>query len=79
MGEYEAEIEKIKIVFLVILRDIKKDIGSGKQPGKAATGAMLQTMRDTLAGQHKSRHQRTMLPFPVVGKEDDRPSGRYTK
>ena len=35
MGEHEAEIEKIKNVFLAILRDIKKDIDNGEQPGEA--------------------------------------------
>ena len=53
VGEHEAEIEKIKNVFLAILRDIKKDIDNGEQPGEAATAAMLQTMRDTLAGQQQ--------------------------
>ena len=53
MGEHEAEIEKIKNVFLAILRDIKKDIDNGEQPGETATAAMLQTMRDTLAGQQQ--------------------------
>ena len=53
MGEHEAEIEKIKNVFLAILRDIKKDIDNGEQPGEAATAAMLQTMRGTLAGQQQ--------------------------
>ena len=53
MGEHEAEIEKIKNVFLAILRDIKKDIDNGEPPGEAATAAMLQTMRDTLAGQQQ--------------------------
>src|SRR5699024_11659834 len=37
MGEHEAEIEKIKNVFLAILRDIKKDIDNGEQPGEAVT------------------------------------------
>ena len=53
MGEHEAEIEKIKNVFLAILRDIKKDIDNGEQPGDVATTAMLQTMRDVLAGQQQ--------------------------
>ena len=53
MGEHEAEIEKIKNVFLTILRDIKKDMDSGGQPGEVATAAMLQTMRDALAGQQQ--------------------------
>ena len=53
LGEHEAEIEKIKNVFLAILRDIKKDMDSGGQPGEVATAAMLQTMRDALAGQQQ--------------------------
>ena len=40
MGEHEAEIEKIKNVFLAILRDIKKDIDNGEQPGEAVTAAI---------------------------------------
>ena len=51
MGEHEAEIEKIKNVFLAILRDIKKDMDNGEQPGEAVTAAMFQTMRDALAEQ----------------------------
>ena len=51
MWEHEAESEKIKSVFLAILRDIKKDIDNGEQPGEAVTAAMLQTMRDALAKQ----------------------------
>ena len=51
MGEHEAEIEKIKNVFLSILRDIKKDMDSGEQPGEAVTAAMFQTMQDALAEQ----------------------------
>ena len=53
LGEHEAEIEKIKNVFLAILRDVKKDIDNGEQPGEVATAAMLQTMRDTLAEQQQ--------------------------
>ena len=44
MGEHEAEIEKIKNVFLAILRDIKKDMDNREQPGEAVTAAMFQTM-----------------------------------
>lgn len=44
LGEYEAEIEKIKNLFLAILRDIKNDIENGEQSGDTATTAMLQTM-----------------------------------
>ena len=53
LGEHEAELEKIKNVFLAILRDIKKDIDSGEQPGEVATAAMLQTMGATLAEQQQ--------------------------
>lgn len=53
LGEHESELEKIKNVFLAILRDIKKDMDSGEQPGEVATAAMLQTMRDTLAEQRQ--------------------------
>ena len=45
--------EKIKNVFLAILRDIKKDMDSGEQPGEVATAAMLQTMRAALAEQQQ--------------------------
>ena len=51
MGEHEAEIEKIKSTFLAILRDIKKDIDNGEQPGEAVTAAMFQAMQDALAEQ----------------------------
>ena len=54
MGEHEAEIEKIKNVFLAILRDIKKDIDNGEQPGEAVTAAMFQAMRDALSEQKQN-------------------------
>ena len=53
LGEHEAELEKIKNVFLAILRDIKKDMDNGEQPGEVATAAMLQTMRAMLAEQQQ--------------------------
>ncbi len=51
LGDHEAEIEKIKNVFLAILRDIKKDMDNGEQPRDVATSAMLQTMQEALKGQ----------------------------
>ena len=54
LGEHEAEIEKIKNMFLAILRDIKKDIDNGEQPGEAVTAAMFQAMRDALAEQKQN-------------------------
>ena len=47
MGEHEAEIEKIKNVFL-------KDIDNGEQPGEAVTAAMFQAMQDALAEQKQN-------------------------
>ena len=52
--EHEGEIEKFKSVFLAILRDIKKDMENGEQPGEAVTDAMFQTMRDALAEQKQN-------------------------
>ena len=54
LGEHEAEIEKIKNVFLAILRDIKKDIDNGEQPGEAVTATMFQAMQDALAEQKQN-------------------------
>ena len=54
LGEHEAEIEKIKDVFLAILRDIKKDMDSGEQPGEAVTAAMFQTMQNALTEQKQN-------------------------
>ena len=39
---------------LAILRDIKKDIDNGEQPGEAVTAAMFQAMRDALAEQKQN-------------------------
>ena len=61
MGEHEAEIEKIKNVFLSILRDIKKDMDSGEQPGEAMTAAMFQTMQETM-----KNHQQEPLSMDDV-------------
>lgn len=44
MGEHEAEIEKIKSVLLAILRDIKKEMDCGEQPGKAVTADLFQQL-----------------------------------
>lgn len=51
ISEHEAEIEKIKNVFLAILRDIKKNIDNEEQPGETVTAAMLQTMQNALTEQ----------------------------
>lgn len=41
-------------MFLAILRDIKKDIDNGEQPGEAVTAAMFQAMRDALSEQKQN-------------------------
>lgn len=46
LGVNEAEIEKIKSVFLAILRDIKKGIDNGEQPGEVTAASMLQAIRE---------------------------------
>lgn len=51
LGDHEAEIEKIKSVFLAILRDIKSGIDSGEQPGETVTAAMLHTMQEAMKEQ----------------------------
>ncbi len=48
LGDHEAEIEKIKSVFLSILRDIKKDMDSSEQTGETATAAILQTIQEAI-------------------------------
>ena len=48
LGKHEAEIEKIKSIFLAILQDIKKNIDNGTQPTEAAAAAMLQGIQDEL-------------------------------
>ena len=67
LGEHEAELEKIKNVFLAILRDIKKDMDSGEQPGEVATAAMLQTMKDTLAEQQQEPMTMDDVAGMIVG------------
>ena len=67
LGEHEAELEKIKNVFLAILRDIKKDMGSGELPREVATAAMLQTTRDTLAEQQREPVTMDDVAGMVVG------------
>ena len=61
MGEHEAEIEKIKNVFLAILRDIKKDMDNREQPGEAVTAAMFRTMQETMKD-----HQQELLSMDDV-------------
>ena len=46
---------------LAILRDIKKDIDNGEQPGEAVTAAMFQAMRDAL-----SEHEQNPLSIDDV-------------
>jgi len=48
IGKHEAEIEKIKSVFLAILRDIKNDIDSGTKSEDTDTAGMIQKIKAAL-------------------------------
>ena len=56
LGEHEAELEKIKNVFLAILRDIKKDMDNGEKPGEAVTAAMFQNIQTAAQEQKQELH-----------------------
>ena len=56
LGEHEAEIEKIKSVFIAILRDIKNDMDSGEQPGESVTADMLQSIKNAVIEQKQELH-----------------------
>jgi transcriptional regulator with XRE-family HTH domain len=46
LGDHDAEIEKIKSHFMIILRDIKKSVAGGEMPKKSATTEFMQGMLD---------------------------------
>ena len=56
MGEHEAEIEKIKNVFMSILRDIKGDIDNGEPPEEPVTAAMFQNIQTAAQKQKQELH-----------------------
>ena len=56
LGEHEAEIEKIKNVFMPILRDIKGDIDSGEPPEEPVTAAMFQNIQTAAQEQKQELH-----------------------
>ncbi len=60
LGDHEAEIEKIKSVFLSILRNIKKDIDSDEQLGEIVTAATLYIMQEAVEAMSRSRFPWTM-------------------
>jgi len=49
LGDNEAEIEKIKSIFMSILRDMKKDMESAAPIGETATTDMIQKIQAELA------------------------------
>jgi len=49
LGDHEAEIEKIKNIFITILRDIKKDMENNEPTGETATADMIQKIKAELA------------------------------
>ena len=56
LGEHEAEIEKIKNVFMSILRDIKGDIDSGEPPEEPVTAAMFQSIQSAAMERKQELH-----------------------
>jgi len=54
LGEHEAELEKIKSVLLVILKDIKKGMGAGKVTGDVATAEFMRGVMDQLKDKPRS-------------------------
>ena len=67
MGDHEAEIEKIKNVFLTILRDIKKEMDSSEQPGETITAHHVPTMQEAM-----KNHQQEPLSMDDVTRYDRR-------
>lgn len=56
LGEHETEIEKIKNVFLSILRDIKGDIDSGEPLEEPVTASMFQSIQTAAQEQKRELH-----------------------
>lgn len=56
LGEHEAEIEKIKNVFISIVRDIKGDIDSGEPPEEPVTAAIFQNIQTAAQEQKQELH-----------------------
>ena len=50
LGDHDAEIEKIKNNFMIILRDIKKSMASGEMPAEPVTADMMQKIWGQLKG-----------------------------
>jgi len=60
LSEHEAELEKIKSIFLIVLKDIKKDIDADDPPREAATEAILQQAREyakSVANSPRKKHK----------------------
>ncbi len=49
LKNYEAEIERIKSIFISILKDIKKDIDNGTAPTETVTKDILREIQEQLA------------------------------
>lgn len=56
LGEHEAEIEKIKNVFMSILRDIKGDIDNGEPLEEPVTAVMFQNIQNAAQEQKQELH-----------------------
>ncbi|MCL2366801.1 MAG: helix-turn-helix domain-containing protein [Oscillospiraceae bacterium] len=64
LGEHEAEIEKIKNVFLSILKDVKKSVDSSPSPATVATAEIMQQTRAQL--QSAVKNQKKFEPEDIA-------------
>ena len=54
IGESEADYEKIRNIFMAILRDIKKDMDDGKAPTPTASSAAAKRITELLPDKPRS-------------------------
>jgi len=72
LGEHEAELEKIKSMFLAILKDIKKSMGSEKVAGDVATAEFFSEIRERIAANPNelpTEGEVTDMVMQMVGKQ----------
>jgi len=73
LGDHDAEIEKIKANFLIMLRDIKKSIESSESPDAPATSKFLQQIWEQAQAARQEQktitaEDMTAMVMNVVGK-----------
>lgn len=66
IGEHEAEIEKIKNMFMAVLKDIKRDIDAGEMPGAPATAEFTQQIMEQAQALQREKGAVTAEDMAVV-------------